>query len=82
MSQFDQNDRAYILGHPDRVVARKASRIVAVQMHEPFTVQTDRGTMVGDAGDYLVTNHPDDDPESDLWTISAERYDNTYGPAE
>jgi hypothetical protein len=34
--------------------------------------------MAGKAGDYLVTNHPDDDAGSDLWTISAERMDNTY----
>ena len=34
--------------------------------------------MVGHAGDYLVTNHPDDDSGSDLWTISRERLEATY----
>jgi hypothetical protein len=61
---------------------RKKSRVLAIQMHEPFVVETDRGLMKGVAGDWLVTNHPDDDPGSDLWSISAERMAATYEPAE
>lgn len=63
---------------PYVTVARKRSRILALEAQMPFTVETDRGVMRGEAGDWLVTNHPDDDPGSDLWTISRERFENTY----
>lgn len=64
------------------IVARKKARIVALKMDEPFTVATDRGLMRAEAGDWLVTNHPDDDPGSDVWSISAERMANTYEEVE
>lgn len=60
---------------------RKTARIVAVQMDAPFTVETDRGPMTAVAGDWLVTNHPDDDSGSDVWSISDERMSATYEPA-
>ena len=63
------------------VVARKRSRIIAVQQKRPFTVETDHGTMRGEAGDYLVTNHPDDDDSSDIWPLSRERFEASYEPA-
>lgn len=61
-------------------VYRKRSRILALELLEPFTVETDRGVMAGAPGDYLATNHPDDDAGSDLWTISRERLEATYEP--
>ncbi len=61
---------------------RKKARVLAIRMDTPFVVETDRGPMKGAAGDWLVTNHPDDDPGSDLWSISAERMAATYEPAE
>jgi len=57
---------------------RKKARIVAVEMNEYFTVDTDRGMMNGSPGDFLVTNDPRDDAGSDLWTISRERLEATY----
>lgn len=67
-----------ILEDPRALTYRKQARIVAVRMSVPFIVHTDRGPMRGNPGDYLVTNHPDDDPGSDLWTISAARMASTY----
>ncbi len=75
---FTQDDRAALLGDYQAVTARKTARIIAVQLDAPFIVHTDRGPMTGVAGDWLVTNHPDDDSGSDLWTISAERMSKTY----
>jgi hypothetical protein len=62
----------------ETIVARKSARILAFKASGPFIVETDRGPMTGVAGDYIVTNHPDDDPGSDLWTISKDRFDATY----
>lgn len=73
-----QADRDIILDHLDRRVFRKTARIVAVMAYADFTIETDRGLMKGCAGDWAVTNHPDDDPSSDIWTISAERMAATY----
>jgi hypothetical protein len=56
----------------------KRARICAVTVPVPFIVHTDRGPMTGLAGDWLVTNHPADDPGSDIWTISDERLQATY----
>jgi hypothetical protein len=79
-TQLDRNllTDATILGGVNPSVFRKKARILAVQMTKDFTVDTDRGVMAGLPGDWLVTNHPDDDPGSDLWTISAERMAATY----
>lgn len=63
---------------PEARSFRKRARILAVPMDEDFVVVTDRGPMNGVAGDWLATNHPDDDPGSDVWSISAERMANTY----
>lgn len=64
------------LGHA--IVIHKKARAVAVRIGEPFDVETSQGTMKGNAGDWLVTNHPDDDPGSDVWVVSRERMDATY----
>jgi len=75
---FTQGHRATLLGNMGALTFRKMARIVAVQIKLPFTVATDRGVMVGEAGDWLATNCPDDDPGSDLWSISAARMAATY----
>lgn len=75
-----QGSHERILDAEGSGVYRKTSRIVAVQMDKAFIVYTDRGPMTGQPGDWLAMNHPDDDPESDIWTISAERMANTYEP--
>jgi hypothetical protein len=69
-------------GGPGVLTYRKKARILALEMESPFVVETDRGPMTGQPGDYLVTNHPDDDPGSDLWSISAARMASTYEPLE
>jgi hypothetical protein len=79
---FTQADRKELLVNPEGKVFRKTARIVAVQMTEAFSVRTDRGPMEGSAGDWLATNHPEDDSGSDLWTISDERMKATYVEAE
>jgi hypothetical protein len=75
---YRQSERDALLQDTDARTFRKTARILAVQQTLPFIVYTDRGPMQGAAGDWLVTNHPDDDPGSDLWTISAERMASTY----
>lgn len=75
---FTDEDRPLVLDTLRRQNFRKTARIAAVKMFSPFVVKTDRGPMRGVAGDWLVTNHPDDDPGSDLWTISDERMRATY----
>ena len=75
---YTQDDRDALLRDTNATTHRKTARILAVQQDAPFMVHTDRGPMSGMPGDYLVTNHPDDDAGSDLWTISAERMANTY----
>jgi hypothetical protein len=77
---FRQADRAVLLRAPGAIEWRKTARIIAIQLHVPFSVYTDRGKIAGEAGDWLVTNHPDDDPGSDLWSISDERMRSTYAP--
>ncbi len=78
---YTQEHRPALVGTQDRQAFRKTARILAFQSPVPFTVETDRGIMRGEAGDWLVTNHPDDDPGSDLWSISDERMRSTYEPA-
>lgn len=75
---YDQKRGREILFQPDTPTFRKTSRIIAVQQTVPFIVYTDRGPMQGQAGDWLVTNHPEDDVDSDVWAISEERMRNTY----
>jgi hypothetical protein len=74
-----QRDRDELIGLAT-ITARKRSRIVGIVAPGPFLVETDRGQMAGVAGDLIVTNHPDDDATSDVWSISRERYDATYEP--
>lgn len=62
-------------------VFRKRARLCAVRQDEAFEVETENGVMTGRAGDWLATNHPDDDLTSDVWVISAERFAATYEPA-
>ena len=75
-------DEARSLTGPIGGIYRKRARIVAIRLEEPFRVATDRGLMQGAAGDWLVTNHPDDDPGSDVWSISDERMRATYEPVD
>lgn len=78
-THFPQDTRVEsVLEHPGARPFRKRARILAVQINYPFTVETDRGLMTGEPGDWLVTNHPDDDPHSDLWSISDARMKATY----
>ncbi len=79
-ARFSQADRPDVTRFGEAY--RKKARVLAIRMDAPFVVETDRGLMKGAAGDWLVTNHPDDDPGSDLWSISAERMAATYEPAE
>jgi hypothetical protein len=60
---------------------KTSARIIALRLDQPFIVDTDRGPMSAQAGDYLVTNHPDDDPSSDVWAISAVDMAASYEPA-
>jgi hypothetical protein len=75
---FTQEDRPALLGDHQAITLRKTARIIAIKLDAPFMVHTDRGPMTGMPGDWLVTNHPDDDAGSDLWTISDERMKSTY----
>ena len=59
---------------------RKRARLIALRMEAPFEVETDQGLISGKAGDWLAMNHPDDDPGSDVWVVSAERMAATYEP--
>lgn len=79
---YTSADRAAIIGNRRAVVAMKAARLVAVRQIDPFVVETAQGTMRGEAGDFLATNHPSDDPGSDVWPVSAERFHATYVPAD
>jgi len=80
LPRFTQADRAGELLHADAGARtfRKRSRILAVRVDHAFEVETDRGVMEAAAGDWLVTNHPDDDPGSDVWSISNDRMQATY----
>lgn len=79
---FTSADRDNLLVSPDAITARKTARVVALRIPSPFLVDTDHGQMLANAGDYLVTNHPDDDPSSDVWPISAERFNRSYREVE
>ena len=75
---YGQESIASLLADPRGKALRKRYRIIAVQLDQDFVVETDRGPMTASAGDWLVTNHPDDDPGSDVWSISDERMRSTY----
>lgn len=79
-TQADRTELLMALQQPNRTAKtfRKTARIVAVQVDEPFTVETSHGTMAAEPGDWLATNHPHDDVTSDLWPISNERMSATY----
>lgn len=79
---IEQEDRWAVLQHPVRRSFRKTARILAIPMDKPFSVRTEHGVMRGEAGDWLATNHPDDDPGSDLWLISNARMKATYQEVE
>lgn len=78
VARLTQRHRNVVLNHPGARTFRKTARIVAIQSAIPFTVETDRGVMQGKAGDWVVTNHPEDDEASDVWSISDERMRATY----
>lgn len=69
-------------GNVSSGVFRKRARLCAIRMGVPFEVETDQGIVSGEVGDWLATNHPDDDPGSDVWVVSAERMAATYEPNE
>jgi hypothetical protein len=75
---YEQADRVTLRTNPAARTYVKRARIIAIQQVHPFKVHTDRGIMTGEPGDWLVTNHPDDDPDSDVWSISDERMQGTY----
>lgn len=85
---FGPEDRVLIIAgvpdgplHADEAgIFRKRARLVAVRMLEAFEVETDQGIVRGEVGDWLATNHPADDPGSDVWVVSAERMTATYEP--
>lgn len=82
---YHQSDRDYLLAlHRTGAASSyiKTARIIAYQLSTPFIVNTDRGPMQGQPGDWLVTNHPDDDSGSDIWSISDDRMKATYEVAE
>lgn len=61
------------------IIARKTARIIARQLDHRFTVETDHGTVSAAAGDYIVTNHPDDDASStEVWPVSRARFEGSY----
>jgi len=70
--------RKVLIADPDARQFRRAARILAVRMGFPFEVETEHALFGGAAGDWLATNHPDDDESSDVWPISAERMAATY----
>lgn len=70
------------LNDPAAIVAQKTARVIARTILAPFVVDTEHGQMLANAGDYLVTNHPDDDPSSDVWPVSAERFSRSYKEVE
>ena len=79
---YTQADRDRLLASPKKRRFRKVATIEAVQLDHAFVVLTDRGPMEAKAGDWLVTNHPDEDPGYDLWSISDERMRSTYEEVE
>jgi len=69
------------IGNVSSGVFRKRARLCAIRIDVPFEVETDQGVVKGEPGDWLATNHPDDDPGSDVWVVSADRMAATYEPA-
>lgn len=78
---YAQSDIERIFGGRGRAY-RKRARIIAFKAESDFTIETDRGRMTGVAGDWIARNHPEDDPNSDMWSISDERMENTYEESE
>jgi len=70
--------RDTILTDPEHRTLRKSARILAIESHRSFVVATEQGVVAGSPGDWLVMNHPDDDPGGDAWPVSAERFEATY----
>lgn len=77
--KFTSADRPGLIGHGRPF--KKRARVIAIQVQEDFVVETEHGVMSAHAGDWLVTNHPDDDPSSDVWPVSHERFTESYVPA-
>ncbi len=55
---------------------RKTALVQAVQVSEPFSVQTLEGTATGAAGDWLARN-----PSGECWPITDEQFRRRYVPA-
>lgn len=55
---------------------RKTAPVTAVQIDEPFTVQTLEGDASGEAGDWLVCN-----PSGECWPVPAAVFARRYMPA-
>lgn len=80
---FRQRDRnAKLIESPESSVYRKRARVIARRIERPFAVETAHGILHAESGDWLATNHDDDDPSSDIWPISDERMRATYEEAE
>lgn len=71
--------RELILERSDTIVVRKRARVRAFQVQTHGRIETDRGWLEYAPGDYLAMNHEDDDPGSDAWPVSRERFEATYG---
>ena len=80
--EFDPDTGLPPPGNGRAILYRKIARILAIRMDTPFEVETEHGIIGGEAGDYLATNHPADDPGSDMWPISAIRMEATYEPVD
>lgn len=83
MPHYNQGDRDLLTqGQAEVKTFRKTARILARQQDAPFSVTTAAGDIMhGEAGDWLATNHPVDDPGSDIWVITAERVRDTFTEA-
>lgn len=80
---FSSIDRAVIVAAVEQNLAgsgmfRKTARLLAVRMPGAFEVETEHGRIGGEPGDWIATNHPDDDASSDVWPISNERLSQSY----
>jgi len=56
---------------------RKTATTLAVQVSEPFTVDTEEGVMEGRAGDYLCVG-----PAGEAWPVKREIFEATYEAVE
>lgn len=53
---------------------RKVGRVIAIELVEPAAVATPEGTMLAEAGDFLLT----DDPPTHAWPVKRDVFLRTY----